>query len=262
VNVSGGLGGVTKYQPTQLLPSQGGNGGTGLARVEQMGSLVDFATTAMRVAPYDLALSMMPNYWLTVGWWSAPRNRPETYSAAVSCWMRPSVDAGQNFFSLDFPADDLSANPPVYGWNMDIIYDSPTGEHLLHYRDPSPHSDPNYPAFPNDADFETFLGNMLNYGLTSHQGSYLCVRFQGAVSNGLAQDLCSVKLSGAPNEIQIVPGSLTPWVQHPSELNLFNPRPNMIRYTVVFDRLLAIGASTVGAHIKGVTNLKIQVTPN
>lgn len=254
ISVVGGPGGVS---PTQ---GHGGGGGTGLVRLEQKDGVINPLLEAPKIAPFDPA---HPDSvaWLSVGPWSVPRNRPETYTAAVSCWMQPVLGPGQTYFSLDFTPDDLNANPPVYGWNMDVIYDSGSGEQLFKYRDPFPHSDPNYPAFPNGADFETFLGDMLNHGLNSHQGSYLAVRFQGAVSKGTITDFCDVKLSGPPGVIQIVSGSLTPWVSNPADLNLFNPLPNMVRFTVVFDKSLAL-PNSVASFIKGVTNLKIQVTPD
>jgi len=254
VSVVGGAGGVNAHY------GHGGAGGAGLVRIEQEGGGLNAMTLAPAVAPFDMT-DPTSSSLLSVGAWTAPRNRPETYSAAVSCWLVPALMPDQNYFSLDFVKDDLTANPPVYGWNMDIIYDSGTGEHLLHYRDPSPHTDPNYPAFPNGEDFETFLGNKLNHGLNAHQGSYLAVRFQGAVSKGTISDFCNVQLAGPPGVIQIVSGSLTPWVSNPADLNLFNPPPNMVRFTVVFDKSLAVPAS-VASFIKGVTNLKIQAKPD
>jgi hypothetical protein len=252
IDIEGGPGGES---PTQ---GHGGAGGAGLVRIEQKDVALDVQVVAPTITPF---IPPDSSAILSNGVWALPRNRPETYTAAVSCWMKPNLPAGQTYFSLDFIKDDLAAIPPKYGWNMDVIYDSGTGEHLLKYRDPSPHSDPNYPAFPGGADFETFLGDMLNHGLNSHQGSYLAVRFQGAVSKGTLTDLCDVQLSGPPGVIQIVPGSLTPWVDNPADLNLFSPIPNMVRFTVVFDKSLAI-PNSVPSFIKGITNLKIQVTPD
>jgi hypothetical protein len=263
INVAGGAGGVSSVTGSALLPSslgQGGSGGTGLVRLEEKDGVLDPTALAPLITPFNIS-DPISSTLLSVGAWTAPRNRPETYSAAVSCWIVPSLGPNQTYFSLDFVADNLAASPPVYGWNMDIVYDSGSGAHLLHYRDPSPHTDPNYPALPNGEDFETFLGNMLNQGLTAHQGSYLAVRFQGAVSKGTVSDFCNVQLSGPPGVIQIVPGSLTPWVKHPDELNLFNPLPNMVRFTVVFDKSLA-SPNSVASFIKGVTNLKIQAKPD
>lgn len=254
ISVVGGPGGVNP------IFGHGGAGGAGLVRIEQQGGGLSAMTLAPTINPFNMSDPISSSI-LSVGAWTAPRNRPETYSAAVSCWLVPALMPDQNYFSLDFVKDDLTANPPVYGWNMDIIYDSGSGEHLLHYRDPSPHTDPNYPAFPNGADFETFLGNKLNHGLNAHQGSYLAVRFQGAVSKGTISDFCDVQLSGPPGVIQIVSGSLTPWVSNPADLNLFNPAPNMVRFTVVFDKSLAV-PSSVASFIKGVTNLKIQAKPD
>jgi hypothetical protein len=68
-----------------------------------------------------------------------------------------------------------------------------------------------------------------------------------------------VQLLGVGSEIAT--GSLTPWVRHPSELNEFLPRPNMVRFCVVFDNSVARGSS-VSSLIHGVTNLRIQAQPD
>ena len=60
---------------------------------------------------------------------------------------------------------------------------------------------------------------------------------------------------------QIAMGSLTPWVRHPFQLNLFSPRPNMVRFCIVFDTSLVRPHELTG-FVKGVTNLKIQAQPD
>jgi hypothetical protein len=251
INISGGAGG------TNPVFGHGGSGGPGLVRLEDKAGLLD----ALMIAPHILPFSASePNSidFLSIGTWASPRNRPETYTASVSCWMQPVLPAGELFFSLLFIDDDLMANPQQLGWNMDVIYDAGAGEHLYKYREPGPHSDPTYP-FPAGQDFESVIGNKLNHGLPSHQGSYFCVRFQGALSAGAVVDPCNVVLSGPG--AGVVAGSVTPWVKHPADLNQFNPVPNMIRFTVVFDKFIASSGS-IASFIKGVTNLKIKAQPD
>jgi hypothetical protein len=81
------------------------------------------------------------------------------------------------------------------------------------------------------------------------------VRFQGAQSAGTLTTPCNVSLD--PADGQIAPGSLTPWVQHPAQLNQFTPHPNMLRYCIVFDASLALVPNSIPSFIKGVTNVKI-----
>ena len=63
----------------------------------------------------------------------------------------------------------------------------------------------------------------------------------------------------------IVAGSLTPWVDHPVELNAFAPAVNAIRYAIVFDGTInndggandSPGVVLYGA-VKGVTTLTVK----
>jgi hypothetical protein len=144
-----------------------------------------------------------------------------------------------------------------YGWNMDVIYNPGSGEQLIAYRGP----DPNSPF--QTGDFQTNLGNTLNHGLPTGTGSYFAVRFQGAKSKAnVSSHPCDVNLvSFGTNQSDIVSGSLTPWVQHPADLNSFTPRPDMVRFCVVFDTSL-VTAGSIGSFIKGVTNLKIRTLPD
>ena len=71
-----------------------------------------------------------------------------------------------------------------------------------------------------------------------------------------------------------MPGSISPWVDHPSLLNDWaeiygKPTPNMIRYTIVFDRTInnpdgsvnQVGLFTL-QRLDGVTGLEIFCDPN
>jgi hypothetical protein len=181
--------------------------------------------------------------------------------------MRPIGD----FFTLDFLADDLSQSPPVYGWNMQVLYHDPASGNdvLTTYRG----RDANTPF--GSGDFESNFGNLMNYLNEANPvgnqfgtgpinpaatGSYLAVRFQGALAiSDISGDPCNVTLSGAGT--QIGTGSLTPWVRHPAELAQFLPRPNMIRFCIVFDRSMA-PAGSIAANVRGVTNLVIHAQPD
>jgi hypothetical protein len=261
INVTGGAGGVTdmNHLPlTQISNSIGGAGSSGLVRIEDSTGTQTRYGEAPWILPFDPTHihsgSNLPESedFLSVGNWTLPRRRPESFSASASCWMQPA-DA---FFLLGFDADDLANPDPAlrYGWNMDVVYNPGTGEQLIHYRGP----DPNLPF--GSGDFQSNLGNTLNHGLPAGQGSYFAIRFQGAKSRAsVATHPCSVALVGASSDI--ITGSLTPWVQHPADLNAFSPRPDMVRFCVIFDTAL-VTPNSVGSFIKGVTNLKIRVQPD
>lgn len=251
IDVGGGAGG------TNYINCRGGAGGIGLIRLETSTVPLVPASVAPHLFPTD-ALVVGPNAQniLTVGTWAQPRRRPECFTGATSCWIKPSG----NFFQVVFTEDDLLNVDPTkrYAWNMDLRYDPGTGEQLIKFRGP----DTNLPFTPGPGqqDFEQFLGNTLNYGIPAIQGSYLAVRFQGAQSLGVLAQPCSVSLD--PIDGQVLANSLTPWVRHPSDLNDFNPRPNMVRFCVVFDTSLALIPNSIPSFIKGVTNLKIEAQPD
>lgn len=257
VDISGGAGGITDFN---VLPgasvdnATGGAGSPGLIRVED-GPPATFtrALIAPLVAPFNSILDPESKDYVSVGAWVLPRKRPESFTASVSCWLQPQG----NFFLLRFNPDDLANPDPAqrYGWNMDVIYTTKGGDLLVKYRGP----DANFPISGFD-DFEEAIGNQLNHGLAAGQGSYFAVRFQGAKSlTNISNQPCDVVLNGVGQEIQT--GSLTPWVKHPSDLNQFSPRPNMIRFCIVFDMALVTPGSTPSL-IKGVTNLKINALPD
>ncbi len=283
IDVTGGAGGtwsssypLTPTPPWQItLLGKGGDGGAGLMRLEDMSGGTNPPTTLMtrcseapKLAPYDATNDPCGKTSLSVGPWDLSIFRPETFSGASSCWMK----ASGNYFELGFVPDDLAHNPPVYGWNMDVVFhDLASGQDVL---TPYRGRDANTP-FPT-GDFESNLGTDVNYldaanppgnqfgtGVfdPSRFGTYMAVRFQGAVADldTVGRTPCSIVLVGPSAQIQ--PGSLTPWVSHPAELNEFRPRPNIVRFCVVFDRSLALAAG-VNSQINGVTNLKIQVQPN
>ncbi|MDP6539494.1 MAG: Ig-like domain-containing protein [Planctomycetota bacterium] len=282
VNVAGGAGGVG------VGGSLGGDASPGLIRIEFYGgpsaaNQGDHAGEfAPWIAPYDPD-DLDPGGFndpfdsaaiLSVGAWGAfasgapivQRFRPASFSAGASCWMQPQG----NFFELSFKGDnsetpDDPTAPDSKGWNMEVLYDTgPNGVKAFPYRGQPLSSDSDYPFDPGDGsnpgmDFETFLGQLINHDEAEGEGSLFAVRFQGARATGVPTDLCDVELAGFDSEIQ--PGSLTPNVRHPEDLNLFVPRPNMVRFTVVFEEFLR-SQGPIQNSIVGVTNLKIGVQPN
>lgn len=289
VDVSGGMGGVNLSPDMMGLPimlGTGGNGGAGLMRLEDLSggmnppaTLMTRCSEAPKLLPFDPIVN--PNtmsgqpcfqqpeseYILSVAEWDKPQRRPDSYSGAASCWIRP---AGR-FFSIQFDSDEGPAPDTVYGWNMKVLYGDPNSgpPTPINYRGP----DPNSPF--GGGDFEKNLGSQVNYLNDANPpgnqygtgpfdplpgGTYLSVRFQGAVAIAdISSNPCNVTLSGVGSKI--APGSLTPWVRHPLELNQFLPRPNMLRFTIVFDRSGA-PAGSPAALIQGVTDLIIHAQPD
>jgi hypothetical protein len=191
---------------------------------------------------------------MSAGRWVRPRSRPDAFSGVVSCWMKPEL--ADCFLELVFGEDvPGSDDPDDFGWNMNVIYDNGSGEQVFPYRGIP--SDPNFPLLQSIQDT---LGNELGDPAMAGGGSVVVVRFQGAVARQQTlPNLCDVKLTGFDSEI--VTNSLTPWVSHPDELTQFIPRPNMIRYTIIFDGTLVI-PSTFNDFIKGVTDLRIEAQPD
>jgi len=256
LTVAGGSGGVG------VGGSLGGDGGPGLVRLEFAGAGTqeqEAPSYAPLIAPY---LPTEPGFndpfvsaaILSIGEWGFQRFRPTSFSAGMSCWMK----AEGNFFVLDFAEDDAGApdDPEAKGWNMEVLYDTgANGVKAFPYRGLS--SDPDFPLV--GMDFETFLGQLINHDEAPGEGSLFAVRFQGARATGALADPCDVELSGFESEIQ--PGSLTPWVRHPDQLNLFLPKPNMVRFCVVFEEFLKT-QGPIQFRIQGVTGLKISVNPD
>ena len=77
------------------------------------------------------------------GWAVAPailRRRPETYTAAVSCWIRPEG----NFFALNFRQDG-AIDPTSLGWDMEVLYkpiNDPDNPVSIPFRSPAPGGGP------------------------------------------------------------------------------------------------------------------------
>jgi hypothetical protein len=231
VNVSGGAGGIG------VAGSIGGNGGAGLVSLQDKVGGLDPLVEAPKILPFDPTIPDS-NDILTIQNFPAPRNRPESGTASVSCWMRPTG----GFNTLLFAEDDLSDPDPAnhtYGWNMMLQIDTTPGSgtsiQLEPYRGPN--------SIMADS-FEEAFGNTLNTGLPFQTGA--------PVAN-----LCSLDLNGLDRDI--IENSLTPWVNHPAELNEFNPVPEMIRFCVIFDR--DVNPMTLDM-VKGATDLIIRAQPD
>ena len=281
IRVDGGLGGQGAGGST------GGDGSPGLVRLEYEGftnQAADADIFGPLISPYlpDDTGGFNDPFTsaaiLSIGEWGEQTFRPESFSGSQSCWLETPTTQG-SFFGIDFVDDDPDApttpdDLSLRGWNCDIVYDHPqAGEIILPYRGVPP-DDSALPPEEQDAydhtlypstelggdDFQTFIGNTLNHSeLTLSTGSLIVTRFQGVRTSGTISDLCDLDTNGPGVE----PGSLTPWVDHPAKLNLFQPQPNLVRFAVVFDEQLA-SFDPVGVleRIRGVTNFRIRVQPN
>lgn len=262
VDVSGGAGGVG------VGGSVGGDGGPGLVRLEFVGAgspeteADNFAGAIVPFLPTDPTFNDPYTSAAILSIGELPRQilRPDSFTASMSCWMKPEG----NFFSLLFDADVAGSDDPAdKGWNMDILYDTSVprdgiADAVFPYRG-IPTGEPDYPL--SGQDFETFFGNGLNHGLPTFQGSIIAVRFQGARLEGDLVDPCNVELSGV--DADIAPGSLTPWVRHPADLNLFSPEPNMIRFCVVLEKSMQNPfVNPIESRVVGVSNLRICTSPD
>jgi hypothetical protein len=252
LSVLGGMGGVASSG------SIGGDGGPGLVRIESVLTPLLPEALAPSIAPYypgDLSFNQpyVSAAILSLGDWVPSDQRPDSFSAGMSCWIRSDLGA----YELHFVADDPTApgDPDAKGWNMDVLYETPGGVVAFPYR-----GIPNDPAFPlTGIDFQGFLGQLLNHDEPAGEGSLFCVRFQGARAAAGLTDPCDVDLHDGAGEI--VPGSLTPWVRHPAQLELFDGTRDMIRFVVVFDASLQ-DQSPIAANIRGVTDLRIRAQPD
>lgn len=259
IDLTGGTGGAGFAGATL-----GGQGGTGLLRIEDQAGLVDRSVIADDVAPFEPSddslgwISVAPGELKTI-----PRHRPDSMSASSSCWMRPDG----NFFGLTFVEDEEdpdTGDPEKMGWNMNVIWDTGSGEVEIPFRGANT-------MFMGS--FENEFGKLLGYDLdVGETAAPLVVRFQGARFSGDTGDdddndtdlICDLDLNDP--DTGITPGSVTPWVDHPALLNTFETRPNMVRFVVVFDGTVDVDNNdTPGltlANIKGVTGLGIRVVPD
>ncbi len=209
IDVSGGNGG------TGPGASTGGLGSPGLLRAEAHRQAPDPALFTANLEPDASELALFGGVVDDVasfGKWAVPQSGPGALSGAQSCWFKPA--GGASF--LDF----LQDAPGTPGWDMSVVIHGVVGS--LSWRG----ANPLVPVTLEEL-FGTALFN-----------APVVVRFQGARSAGALADPCDVELYGAGAEI--VPGSLTGWVTHPSQLDTFTAdpakKPDMVRFQIVFDR--------------------------
>lgn len=248
LDVAGGLGGEGVWNA-----SHGGNGGTGLVRIEDSADAATRAELAPSITPYDANDSSLSWVSVAAGDWSPLRDRPESFCSSTSCWMRPSG----NFFALNFDDDVGVLDPDGQGWNMDVLWSDPPGSPavVIPFRGVDPTAPPPFNATRS---FEFLTGkNQIEYDALAGGGAVVAVRFQGARAVG-AINLCGTRL----DDPAIVEGSVTPWVEHPRELNTYPIRPNMVRYTVIFDSAASSASYTDVDSLVGVTNLRIDASPD
>ncbi|MFT5050952.1 MAG: hypothetical protein ACI8QZ_002359 [Chlamydiales bacterium] len=222
---------------------RGGAGGTGLVRVEDLVGQLDRHLLALAISPFDALDDSLQ--WLSVGAgaWAPEPGLPEPMSAATSCWIHPEG----LFYTLVFE-DDRGQAPGTQGWNMELEWSNAAGVERVPYRGANPW----YPTSIEEA-----LGNVVGEG-TAGGGSPVAVRFQGARAAGVGDRLCERALDGANSAAQ--EGTATPWVSHPSELNAFEPRPDMLRFMVIFDPT-APAWEADGRSLHGVTGLWVGARP-
>lgn len=245
ITVAGGNGGLGAQA------SRGGFGGGGLVRLEDRVGNLDTVTEAAKILPFD-PMDPTSAETLSIGNFAVPRTRPESISASSSCWMVPSGA----FFELSFVEDDTSDPDPAnhtFGWTMDVLIDTEPGPFNTNIVT-EPYRGPNT-MLPDS--FEASFGNMLNHGMPAQTGSPIAVRFQGARLANDNADVCNLRVNGS--NADIIADSLTPWVNHPAELNEFQPAPNMIRFAIFFDRDVD---PALLDFVRGADNLIIQVQPD
>ena len=150
-------------------------------------------------------------------------------------------------FSLNFIDDVDPVNGP-FGWNMDVILPGGGTPTTVAYRGST--------VFGGNSP-HTEWGDVLDIpGVPGGQVAPVVVRFQGARVVGTLANPCTDEPNTPGSQIEI--DSVTPWVRHPAELNNFDPAPNIVRFTVIFDASYANFATT----LTGVTNLSILSQPD
>lgn len=259
IDVSGGNGGTAPWSLNLMgMRSDGGDGSAGLIRIEDanadVASQVNFMDLVDRVLPDPNNPTQSLN-WLSVaptffGVSEAGTARPDSMNGSTSCWIVP---ADNGFLNFNFRTDD-QPNPGDKGWTLDVV----TTGGIVPFRDNS------------GTDWETTYGNVI--GGAGVDGSPIVIRFQGGRTSGASLDnICDVDLNDPLGEV--LPGSLTPWVADPADLNVvLDPTgstysSNMVRYCIIFDRTQGAGLDRPGdvlisEGVLGVDNLFIFADPN
>ncbi len=218
--------------------SRAGRGGLGFVRLETALPLPDYeflVTTTLSPNRSEVIANFMAGVepFVTTAEYVPRDVGPGALSGTQSCWFQPLG----NYFVLIF-ADDTSG----LGWDLTLDIDGFTPQ--------------SYRSTANDLfaplSIETALGN--DIGL-----SPLVVRFQGARSRGPIQSNCLIDITDTGGDI--IPGSLTPWVRHPEELNsvFADPglQPNMIRFQVIWD-----ASKPLFDMINGILDITFEAQPD
>ncbi|MDP6519604.1 MAG: hypothetical protein QF411_06870, partial [Planctomycetota bacterium] len=260
VNVDGGEGGASQWVgELSGLPSTGGKGSPGIVRIEDFFDALDVGELAASITPFDSNDPNSPDILSAGGGaYDQPATfrdgyLPNAFTGSVSCWRVPDG----NFFEMSFDADSddpVSGDPSLMAWNADVIFApnpaAPATTVTVAYRGFDPLGDN-----PFGVSLESHYGNTMNHdfdGDGNPDGTApITIRFQGARTFKDLDNPCTVDLIGPDSPIN--QGSLTPWVSHPAELNDFDPKPNMVRYTVVYD------ATQISMHnVQAIDNLIIK----
>jgi hypothetical protein len=232
INVTGGEGG------TGANGSMAGFGAPGFVRIETYPPvpIVDNEADKIRPDPDTLAADFGADISdvFTIDQWTEASSGFGALSGAQSCWFRPDG----NFFQLIFAEDGAEL-----GWDMRL--------RIIGFVDPQSYRGSN-DLFPDSLENE----------FTNQIGTApVVVRFQGARILGALDEPCDVALSGGIDS-PVFPGSISGWVEHPSELNEYfgsdpSLKPNMIRFVVLWD------ASQAGyGIIDSIEDLTISVQPD
>jgi hypothetical protein len=222
-DVSGGSGG---FNANTL--SEGGHGGVGMVHVE-LPVAPTLAEVAARLEPDvgGVGQPALADVILTAAL-SDPTTGPARRSGFTSCWTVPNG----GLFGFDFVEDDLTSGDQeewIYGWNAKVELD--TGEVVDWRGDSGPINN------EFGSDFETLVGS--SFVTTPLVVRFQGIRFTSPVASPCESDLMQI---GAT----IVADSLTPWVEHPGELNSYwalvagqsvadQRRPNAVRAQFVID---------------------------
>ncbi len=242
INVEGGEGGASNWVNQDTgLPSMGGQGSPGIVRIEDFFGFVDDATLAPSIAPFDPLDPTSPDILsVGAGAYDQPATfrdgyLPNAFTGSVSCWKVPPG----NFFEMSFDADGddpASGDPTLMGWNADITFATnptqPNNTVTVSYRGFDPLGDN-----PFGESLESHYGDTMNHDFDGDGNldgtAPITFRFQGARTFMALDNPCDVDLIGPASPIN--QGSLTPWVSHPAELNNYDPKPSMVRFTVIYD---------------------------
>lgn len=243
-DVSGGEGGLNAN-----TLSIGGAGGSGMIQVETPVALTSGAVASELASPVGGLGEPSATDVIFTSALADPLAGPARRSGFTTCWSLPEG----GLFGFDFADDDFSAADPSewsYAWNALVELD--TGEVVQWRGDSGPING------ELGSDLATAAGSQLG-------SSPLVVRFQGVRFDSVPTDYCSSDAEVAGGGMD--EASLTPWVEHPSELNDYwstvvsqfeadARRPNAVRAQFVFD-----ADAPLAERIVSVVQLDVVVQP-